>query len=97
MEEELALPSLLHSLDKQTKRQLLAFKRTHNEREWEEEILRRQDMLAKQIDMERLQRMKTGQSAASASATTPAKGKVCELLVSKYVSSLWFLSHFAAA
>lgn len=57
LDEELSLPTVLANLSSTVKRELLLFKRAHNERDWEEEILRRQDLLTKKIDLERLKRM----------------------------------------
>jgi hypothetical protein len=67
IEEELGLPGDLINLGIQAKRELLVFKRSHNERDWEEEILRRIDSLGKSKDYDRLKRM-----AVSAAADTDA-------------------------
>eukprot|EP00598_Pedospumella_elongata_P004660 CAMPEP_0184971838 /NCGR_PEP_ID=MMETSP1098-20130426/3987_1 /TAXON_ID=89044 /ORGANISM="Spumella elongata, Strain CCAP 955/1" /LENGTH=763 /DNA_ID=CAMNT_0027494033 /DNA_START=71 /DNA_END=2362 /DNA_ORIENTATION=- len=76
--EELALPPVLAGISNAEKRELYRFKRAHNERDWEEEILRRSDLLARKIDMERLKSMskKGGATAAApAPATKATKGK----------------------
>ncbi|KAJ1421402.1 hypothetical protein B484DRAFT_399474, partial [Ochromonadaceae sp. CCMP2298] len=57
LDAELKLPDLLRGISAQEKRELLGFKNAHTEREWEEEVLRRSDLLARRVDMERLQRM----------------------------------------
>eukprot|EP01038_Epipyxis_sp_PR26KG_P012528 gene12528-16803_t len=57
IDEELALPDVLASIGLEEKKELLRFKRSHNEREWEVEVLRRTDMRAKKIDLERLKMM----------------------------------------
>ena len=54
---ELSLPDVLNSLSRQDKLQLLVFKRSHNEIDWEEELLTRQEAIAHKIDEERLKRM----------------------------------------
>ena len=54
---ELALPDVLKSISVKEKRELLAFKQSHNEIDWEGELVRRSDLLAKKIDLERLKRM----------------------------------------
>jgi hypothetical protein len=66
---ELSLPEVLVSLSRNDKLQLLMFKRTHTEIDWEEELLRRQELIARKIDLERLKRM-TGKDK-----TTKAKGR----------------------
>jgi hypothetical protein len=67
----LALPEVLRTIAYEEKRELYRFKHTHNERDWEEEMLRRSDLLARKIDMERLKRMS---SKGAAPAAAPAKG-----------------------
>jgi len=54
---ELSLPDVLNSLSRSDKLQLLVFKRSHNEIDWEEELLARQEAIAYKIDEERLKRM----------------------------------------
>jgi len=68
LDEELNLPDVLRGISNEEKRSLLDFKNTHNERDWEEEILRRSDLLARKVDMERLKRM-----AGTTTSTTKKK------------------------
>ncbi len=57
LHHELSLPDVLNSLSRQEKLQLLVFKQSHNEIDWEEELLRRQELIARKIDLERLKRL----------------------------------------
>ena len=59
IEEELALPKELSSLSTADKRELYEFKQTHNEVEWEEELLRRTDLFRKYKDLEELNKMRS--------------------------------------
>lgn len=76
IDEELALPDVLQHIGYADKKELLRFKRAHNEIEWEEEVLRRSDLLARRIDMERLKKMAGGTTnSAPAEASTGTKRK----------------------
>ena len=55
--DELRLPDVLTSLSRREKLDLIVFKRSHNEIDWEEELLQRQEFIARKADMERLKRM----------------------------------------
>ena len=74
LDYELALPEALRTISNQEKKELYEFKQSHSNLEWEEELVRRVDLIAKNIDMERLQRMMSTSSAAGAS-TKVEKGK----------------------
>lgn len=76
IDEELALPDVLSNISFNEKKKLLKFKRNHNEREWEEEVLRRSDLLARKIDMERLKRMTKGSiDKEKAKEAAPSRAK----------------------
>eukprot|EP00981_Chlorochromonas_danica_P004636 scaffold919_cov153-Ochromonas_danica.AAC.19 len=86
IDEELALPSILSNISLADKKQLLLFKRSHNEREYEEEIERRIVPLQKKKQLEELRSMlgqepsSSSTSAATATATattivTQSRGK----------------------
>jgi len=83
MDEELLLPEVLANISYNEKRELLRFKRDHSEKQWEEEISRRSDLLSRKIDMERLKRMSKGnkggisedkKSKTSNNVVTPSRG-----------------------
>ena len=61
---ELSLPDVLNSLTRHEKLELLVFKRSHNEIDWEEELLQRQEHIAREIDRERLKRMTASDKVA---------------------------------
>jgi len=82
LDDELALPPVLLSCSRSDKKSLLKFKRSHTQLEWEEELVRRSDQIAKKIDLERLKQMAQGAGtgkmkgktgAASTTSTTKAK------------------------
>ena len=80
-EEEFVLPDDLRNISNQEKRTLLRFRRRHTEREFEEELLRRTDMLSKKKDMERLRSIIKSDATAtksrdSSSSRTRTKVKV---------------------
>ena len=77
IDDELALPDVLADISYKEKKELFAFKKSHTGVEWEEEVLRRTDLLTRKIDMERLQRMAmgTGESSATAAAVAKRGGK----------------------
>jgi hypothetical protein len=78
----LALPDVLRTISYEEKRELYRFKHAHNERDWEEEMLRRSDLLARKIDMERLKRM-SSKGAAPAAAVAKGAAKKPEVKVRK--------------
>lgn len=75
IDEELALPSDLVNLSLGAKKELLVFKRSHNERDWEEEILRRIEDLGKNKDYEMLKLMAKGAKSGGVVAAAPAAKK----------------------
>jgi hypothetical protein len=85
LDEELALPEVLRTISYEEKRELYRFKHAHNERDWEEEMLRRSDLLARKIDMERLKRMSSKGAAPVAPAASKGAAKKPEAKVSIYV------------
>lgn len=93
MDEELKLPPNLRNIGKKEKKELLQYKRTHNEviifvalfelwlkcyhccqREWEDELVRRDDLVGRKIDLERLRR-KINQESNVVEAATAAPSK----------------------
>lgn len=54
IDEELNLPGDLVNLNLQAKKELLLYKRSHNELDWEQEVLRRIDTMGKRKDLEQL-------------------------------------------
>ena len=57
VDDELRLPSALAATSRKEKRKLLLFKRSNNVRDYEVELVQRQDALSKKLDLERLKRM----------------------------------------
>mmetsp|Transcript_11424 Transcript_11424/g.18601 ORF Transcript_11424/g.18601 Transcript_11424/m.18601 type:complete len:654 (-) Transcript_11424:72-2033(-) len=74
--EELGLPKeLMTSVTLQEKRELLQYKQTHSELEWENEMMMRIEQLSKKKDMERLKQMTSagGVEDSSAAAKKPKR------------------------
>mmetsp|Transcript_8850 Transcript_8850/g.13248 ORF Transcript_8850/g.13248 Transcript_8850/m.13248 type:complete len:634 (+) Transcript_8850:73-1974(+) len=77
MEEELRrLPKDLLNLSKQEKKELYKFKKTHNEMEYEAEIMRRVDNMQNKRDLERLKDMAAGPKRDEPPAKKPARSRV---------------------
>lgn len=73
IDDELNLPSSLRNLSFQQKKELLSFKRSHNEREWEEEISRRGAAFERRLDYERLKLMTGASNVGSDSKQKPTQ------------------------
>ena len=73
---QLNLPEGLKSARKGELQELLQFKRTHTEIQWEAELVRRQDALSKALDFERLKKMKGEMKKAPASKKGGKKGTI---------------------
>lgn len=81
VDDELALPMILADYDLVEKRKLLHFKKKHSEREWETELLRREDAIQKQHDLERLKQMFNKSQAVEQNAKKRLKVKTLNEIV----------------
>jgi RNA polymerase-associated protein RTF1 len=71
---ELNLPESLRNLKKGELQELVAFRRSHTEIQWEAELARRQDSVSKALDFERLRKMK-GETAKAPAKKAGKKKK----------------------
>lgn len=72
---ELNLPEALKGLGKNELQQLVQFRRTHTEIQWEAELVRRQEARSKALDFERLRKMKGEMAKAPVRKSTRGKKK----------------------
>lgn len=70
---ELNLPDGLKNLGKNELHQLVQFRRTHTEIQWEAELVRRQESQSKAVDLERLRKMKGEMAKAPTRKSTRGK------------------------
>lgn len=72
IDDELALPSNIASSIQsiEEKKELLQFKRSHSEVEWEEELLKRGESIDRRVDFERLKRMTSSKKSTGPALST---------------------------
>ena len=88
------LPPALSNCDIKQKRAFLEFKRHHTEIEWEQELLKQQEILQKKADLERLKQMTQGSSYKN-QVVEPVRKKTTKVCYMKHkISEICYYRSF---